>query len=300
MKKKRSGGPQATAIVAASLILLAAGAGVLLSSPRHRAFYFGGPPLTDGQRGTFRQVAAPGARAAASVQSATLMVNGRRIPIPDVAGQVRVAVADELPGLLPAEGVPPGWDLHEFSGRAMVEITRSEGRVALRLRSERSSYVLSRDLVLEPRQFPYLTWTWKVAKLPAGGDVRDAGRDDQAAQVYVVFPRWPSPRTGSDVLGYVWDTRAPVGTRQVNRRADNVRVIVVESGPLRLDAWQVQRRNIVEDYVAMFGRQPPRVGKVAVMIDTDDTRGEAEALIGDLVFSRTPVESMETPTSVLR
>ena len=38
-----------------------------------------------------------------------------------------------------------------------------------------------------------------------------ASRNDQAAQVYVIFPRWPSLAT-SDVIGYVWDTQAPIGT----------------------------------------------------------------------------------------
>lgn len=46
------------------------------------------------------------------------------------------------------------------------------------------------------------------------------------------------------------------------------------------------RRNVHEDYVALFGRRPPRVGSVVLMIDTDDTQGVAEALIGDLGFSR--------------
>jgi Tfp pilus assembly protein FimT len=36
------------------------------------------------------------------------------------------------------------------------------------------------------------------------------------------------------------------------------------------------------------------------MIDTNDTRESAEALIGDLSFARTRAESMETPTSMLR
>jgi Tfp pilus assembly protein FimT len=36
------------------------------------------------------------------------------------------------------------------------------------------------------------------------------------------------------------------------------------------------------------------------MIDTNDTKGVAEALIGDLIFARTRAESMETPTSMLR
>jgi len=36
------------------------------------------------------------------------------------------------------------------------------------------------------------------------------------------------------------------------------------------------------------------------MIDTDDTKGAAEALIGGLVFSRSRVENIEIPTSMLR
>ena len=225
---------------------------------------------------------------------------GKRVPAPDGSGRIRVPVADDRPWQLPADGVPSGWDLHVFAGQASVERIRSDGRLAMRLRSERSSFALSRDVVLNPREFPYLTWSWRVMKLPVNGDVRDPTRDDQAAQVYVVFPRWPSPRTASDVVGYVWDTRAPVGTRQTSSRADNVRIFVVESGAGRLDAWRVQQRNVVEDYVALFGREPPRVGKVAVMIDTNDTRGSAEALVGDLLFSKTSLTRTEIPTAVLR
>jgi hypothetical protein len=136
-----------------------------------------------------------------------------------------------------------------------------------------------------------LAWSWKVLRLPAEGDVRDGKRDDQAAQVYVVFPRWPSPRTQSDVIGYVWDTTAPVGTTLVSPKAPNVRIIVVESGPARLGAWQRERRNVAADYEALFRRRAPRVGTIAVMIDANDTGGAAEALLGDLMFTRaTPKE----------
>ncbi len=139
-----------------------------------------------------------------------------------------------------------------------------------------------------------------MLKLPAGGDVREAARDDQAAQVYVIFPRWPSPRTASEVIGYVWDSHAPVGTRIKSPRADNVRIVVVESGGGRLNEWRAYERNVAADYAALFGRQPPRVGKLAVMIDSNDTRGEAEALFGDLIFARTPQGRTEIPTRVLR
>jgi len=190
--------------------------------------------------------------------------------------------------------------------RRRIEVKQADPFEAIDLvqfaqkRSERTSFALHRDAVVDVRQYAMLAWSWKVMKLPEAGDVRDPLRNDQAAQVYVVFPRWPAPQTASDVLGYVWDSQAPVGTTLSHRRYPNVRIVVVESGSAKLDSWQRYARNVAEDYQALFGRQPPRVGKVALMIDTNDTRGEAEALFGDLTFFRPGVASMEIPVTMLR
>jgi hypothetical protein len=265
-----------------SVLLLAAGGGILLATPRQKAS---------------GEATGAAAQAASSVVAA---VGGSKGLYPDAAGRLRVRIADREPARLPSDGVPPGWTLKEFAGHAVIELVRSDGRLAARLRSERASFAMHRDVVVELREFPYLSWTWKVTRLPAGGDVRDAARDDEAAQLYVIFPRWPSPRTASDVIGYVWDSRAPVGTRIKHPRAQNVRIVVVESGPARLNEWRTYERDVAADYTALFGRQPVRVGKVAVMVDSNDTRGEAEALFGDLVFARTPQERTEIPTPVLR
>jgi hypothetical protein len=209
-------------------------------------------------------------------------------------------MADRVPGRLPAEGVPAGWSAREFAGQPTIELVRVDGRLATRLRSERASVALHRDVLVDVREFPYLSWSWKAVRLPAAGDARDPTRDDQAAQIYLVFPRWPSPRTHSDVLGYVWDARTPAGTRMTNPRATNVRLVVVESGGARLNEWLTYERNVAEDYAALFGRQPPRVGKVAIMTDSNDTRSEAEALFGDLTFARTAQGKAEFPTRMLR
>jgi len=245
-------------------------------------------------------VSAPVGPATPSGRTTTVALPAVHVPTPDPAGRVRVPMTDDMPSHLPSTGVPLGWDLKEFTGDASVELIRTEGRVALRLRSAGTSFALHRDVVLDVRQFPLLGWSWKVVRLPPAGDVRDPARDDQAAQVYVIFPRWPSPATSSDVIGYVWDSHAPVGTTLQHPRAHNVRIVVVESGPTRTGAWVVEQRNVAEDYRALFGRQPPRLGKVALMIDTNDTRGEAEALFGELTFSRPGVARMENPVAMLR
>lgn len=281
------------------MLLLGAGAAVLLSSPRHRSFYFGLPGGFPGA--SFSLTTRPVTRATVTGASrAALPPAAPRVPTADAEGRVRVPVADEVPWRLPAGGVPPGWELREFSGEASVELVRNEGRLALRLRSERSSFALHRDVVLDVRRHPVLTWSWKVIRLPSHGDVRDPRRDDQAAQVYVVFPRWPSPRTASDVIGYVWDSQAPAGTMLTHPRAANVKIVVLESGAARLDTWVSEGRNVAEDYRALFGRQPPRVGKVALMVDSNDTRSEAEVLIGDLLFARPGRPRTEIPTAMLR
>jgi Protein of unknown function (DUF3047) len=225
-------------------------------------------------------------RIARAVAPAT---RGTETPIEaeDPSRVVPVSLADKLPPRLPAEGVPAGWDLREFAGRAIVELVRDGNRLGLRLRSERASFALSHDVVVDLDDTPVLTWAWKAVRLPEAADVRDPARDDQVAQVYVVFPRWPSPRTQSEVIGYVWDSQAPVGTRLTSPRAENVRLIVVESGSANAGAWRVQNRNVAEDYAALFRGKAPRVGLVAVMIDSNDTGSEAEAVIADLLFTKT-------------
>ena len=75
----------------------------------------------------------------------------------------------------------------------------------------------------------------------------------------------------------------------------------MESGPARLGTWVREERNVAADFRALFGREPTRVGKVAVMIDSNDTRGDAEALFGDLMFGPADAAARtEIPTTMLR
>ncbi|MBI2206515.1 MAG: DUF3047 domain-containing protein [Candidatus Rokubacteria bacterium] len=254
---------------------------VVITSPRHRAFYFGGLP----------DAAAPQALVTRGV-NATLAVRQAAVTPPArtrlVArdGRLDVPLAEPVPWTLPADGPPPGWTLKEFAGQADIDLLRTDGRLALRLRSDRSSFALYRDVTVDLAEHPLLSWSWKTLRLPAGGDARVAGRDDQAAQIYVVFPRWPSPLTRSDVIGYVWDTNAPVDTRLTSLHGGNIKLIVVESGRQQVGQWRRYERNVAEDYAALFNRKAPRVGKIAVMIDSNDTRSDAEVLVAGLAFAR--------------
>lgn len=250
----------------------------MVASPIHRTFY----------AGVLRGSGPDRAATAQARRLAGVRTTGDRTALPPGAsnGSLPVAVADPLPRRLPVEGVPPGWRLKGFTGTAWVELVRSEIGPALRLQSERASFALYRDVVVDLHDLPMLTWSWKVTRLPTGGDVRRADRDDQGAQLYVIFPRWPSPLSESTVVGYVWDTSAPSGASLPSPKAENVRIIVVESGAGHLGVWRRYQRNVREDYRHLFGHEPPRVGAIAVMVDADDTASLAEALVGGLAFAR--------------
>jgi hypothetical protein len=267
------------------LVALIVGFAVLLAvSPRHRAFYLGrlgGAADPASTRLATEPPPRPPARAPRLRTTVRVTV-----PTQDAAGRVRVPVADVVPAALPADGPPAGWELKEFAGKPDVELVRADGRLALRLRSDASAFALYRDVVVDPAVQSRLAWSWKVTRLPAGGDARDPARNDQAVGVYVVFPRWPAPITTSEVLGYVWDSSAPVGTVVTLARAPNVRLLVVDSGRAGLGQWRAYERDIAKDHAAVFGGAPGRVGKVALMTDADHTGGSAEALVADVRFQR--------------
>jgi len=264
--------------------VLAVGFGVFVAaSPRHRAFYRGDTPVS-----ATPETSATGAARGPLGLTRSAIVATTRAQASVIArdGRLEVPLADPVPWTLPADGTPAGWTLKEFVGQADVELRRTEGRLALRLRSDKSSFLLYRDVIVDLAETPNLTWSWKVMRLPAAGDARTPKKDDQAAQLYVVFPRWPSPVTKSDVIGYLWDTSAPVDSRLTSAKAENVKLIVVESGRQNVGTWRRFERNVLDDYVALFNRKPPRVGKIALMIDSNDTRSDAESFVASLAFTR--------------
>jgi DUF3047 family protein len=275
--------------VLAVIALVGAAASVLLASPAHRAYYLAWlapQPRALSQtamRSDPRLVVHDRARVA-DLQGAVVGARPDGL-VAEASGRLRIPII-AAPARLTVPGIPAGWQVQVFAGQASVELVRSEIGLAFRLKSEASSFALYRGVVVDLHEFPVLSWAWKVTRLPGSGDARQRATDDQAAQVYVIFPRWPAPRSSSDVIGYIWDTTAPAGAWLVSPKATNVRLGVVESGPAGLGAWRHYRRNLRDDYVALFGRRPPRVGSIAIMTDADDTGGAAEALVGELAFSR--------------
>lgn len=206
---------------------------------------------------------------------------------PAFAQKKKVVMADfsARPDGKDSDKLPKGWMLTVWRGKPDFRLTRDEGSgaTALRMRSDKASFSIHREVRLDLRKFPNLSWRWKVAKLPAGADARNGESDDQAAGVYVLFHKFPG-FLNSRLIGYVWETSAPEGAILKSRKNSKVHYIVVRSGAGDLGRWITEKRNVLDDYRRVFGSEPPRVGGLALMIDTDDTLSSAESYFAKVEF----------------
>lgn len=175
-----------------------------------------------------------------------------------------------------------GWEEQTFRGKEKTRYTLvpDGGRTVLQATSRGTASGLIRKLTVDLKSYPLLRWSWKVLRSLPGEDVARKGGDDFAARVYLVFPRTFFWRLRA--ITYVWSSRLPVGTFVASPYTGNAIVVALESGDRKAGTWVSEERNVYEDYRRAFGEDPPELGGVAVMTDTDDTGDQATAWYGDI------------------
>jgi hypothetical protein len=137
--------------------------------------------------------------------------------------------------------------------------------------------------------------------------------DDYAARVYVLFdyPAAKLPfgtraklRLGEALYGqplptaalnYVWDNRQPQGTIRPNAYTDRARMVVLQTGKARAGEWVVETRDLLADFRAAFGEDPPDITAIAIATDTDNTGSRATAWYGDFEFLSARPPAQRTP-----
>jgi hypothetical protein len=177
-----------------------------------------------------------------------------------------------------------GWTEKIFQGETDYRIVVDAGEKVLQAKSSAAASGLVFNTEYDPQEYPILAWRWKIDHTIAGGDSRTRSGDDYAARVYVIFPHWFFPKTKT--LNYIWGNRLPREAVQPNAFTGNAMMIAVESGSALAGQWVSVRRNIVEDYRRAFGEDPPKVGAIAIMTDTDQTGESALAWYGDIEARR--------------
>jgi len=178
-----------------------------------------------------------------------------------------------------------GWRDEPFQKKAktVYSLVTEGGRTVLKAHSRNAASGLLKKVELNPRKYPLLRWSWKVEQTLQREDVTKKSGDDFAARVYVVFPRTFFWQTRA--LNYAWAARLPKGSMVPSPYTGNAIIVAVESGEGKAGSWVSEERNIYEDYERAFGEEPPQLGAVAVMTDTDDTKDEVTAWYGDITLA---------------
>lgn len=216
------------------------------------------------------------------------MMVGAFIVLLAAAGADRVVlIEDWTTDAVSRRGIPSGWTGEAFGRQAAYDfmIEQDAGRRVLHLESRNEHSTIAKEITgkVNLKETPILEWTWKATTLPTGGDLRRKETTDMAAQLYVVWPRFPA-LLRSRIIGYVWDATTPAATIVKSQKTGTVTFVVMRSGSEDLGKWLTERRNVAEDYARIFGESPDDPRVITISIDSNDTRSMAESFIGPIVF----------------
>lgn len=195
---------------------------------------------------------------------------------------IAAAPASELAVGRFSSGDLSGWQQETFRGKAKTSyrLVTENGVTALKAYSRNAASGLLKKVDLDPKRFPVMRWSWKIEHTLAHEDVTRKSGDDFAARIYVVFPGTFFWQTRA--INYAWTSRVPKNSAIPSPYTGNAYIVSVEQGEEKAGRWVNEERNIYEDYKRLFREEPPRIGAVAIMTDTDDTRDEATAWYGDI------------------
>jgi hypothetical protein len=205
----------------------------------------------------------------------------------------------------PGTELPDNWKPLTFKKiprHTTYALVRDGARFVIKADSETASSGLVREIIINPKDYPIVQWSWKVTNLIQKSNVRRKDGDDYSARLYITF-EYDSTKVGFfdkakyeaarllygqypplAAINYIWATNEPKGSIVPNPYTDRTMMVVVESGQAQLNHWITEERNIVADYQQAFGQEPPMISGVAIMTDTDNTKESVTAYYGDIIF----------------
>jgi len=220
--------------------------------------------------------------AAALVVTAFALLAAGDPPLP--AAEKKVFLREEFDGLERWKPLTfPGIERH-----SRYSIEEKGKKRYLRAESDASASGIVLRETFPVHEYPRVGWRWKAGKVYEKGDARTRKGDDYPIRLYVIFPYDPE-RAGfgermrygaarllygeyppGSALNYIWANRK--GEVRVIPNAFTAKaMMIVLQGPEDVGSWQVETVDIVRDYRAVFGEDPPATAGIAIMNDSDNT-----------------------------
>jgi hypothetical protein len=203
---------------------------------------------------------------------------------------------------------PKEWKLRKRFGLpkgAHAEWVIEEGVHAIRLHSEGALTFLEKPVNISIKEYPIVTWRWKVENILEGVDEKTIEGDDHPIRIFFVFEPDKSKQSlwfrmkrfiyldrvhghpfGGRFTEYLWSSHHQPGDVIKDPGKPWQKLMVIEGGTHNLGKWMSYKMNLYEDYKKLYGEEPRRLIFIGILNDTDQTGQEAVSYIADLMFHK--------------
>lgn len=172
-----------------------------------------------------------------------------------------------------------------------------ENRSVLKAEADASASGIVMKKTFNPFDTPILHWCWRVENILKKGDATRKDGDDYPLRICVLFTYDMDnanfamrlkynlakklydnslPHAG---LNYIWANRPHDSRILSNPYTNRPQMLVLRSGKEEVGRWLEEKVNVLEDYRAAFGKEPPKEARIAVMCDTDNTGESVPAFL---------------------
>jgi len=177
-----------------------------------------------------------------------------------------------------AEGLKD-WKSHNFVGKTRYSIV---GNNVIKAVSNGTASGIFYEKKIDLDKTPILSWKWKVTRAVSPDNEKNKAGDDFSARIYVLKANkllfWKTI-----TLNYVWAAKAATGSSWSSPYSNNSRMIVKTSGSA--NSWKSVKVNLKQDFKRYFGKNIRYIDAIAIMTDTDNTKGSAVAYYSALRLS---------------
>ena len=243
------------------------------------------------------------------MRSTIILIVFLSITLPATAqNEIRIPVTDFDPSKKET-GIDEGkWEVLQFKKTKATDyqlIQQNKESSHIVAISDGSASGLIYQVDIDPKEYSTIEWTWKVDATIERSSLTEKKGDDFPARIFVTFDYSPSQLSFGDklkyfaiktfsrhdiplrALTYVWAHEEETNSIQPNPFSKWVYSVAAQSGSEHTGTWQLELRNIYEDYKKAFGEEPMRITGVAIMTDTDNTKEMAKGYYGDIIFKKT-------------
>lgn len=194
-----------------------------------------------------------------------------------------VFVIDTFSGCISQKnGLPCGWHPTQRTVE-MFSVQKSDGNHYVKIKTRGGNTTIGCKIKGDISEYPFLCWKWRIHRLPSGAREDVKWISDSGAGVYVIFR---GTLRLNRIIKYVWSSTLPEGTVTESPFNGRAKIKVLRSGEGLLGSWVNEKVNVKEDYIKLFGSEPPDVEAIAIMSDADNTRSFVEADYDDFWISR--------------